>query len=44
MEMMLTSGLDISPIITHRFKADDYQKAFEIMESGECGKIILDWE
>lgn len=43
MEMMLTSGLDISPVITHRFKADDYQKAFEIMEKGECGKIILDW-
>jgi threonine 3-dehydrogenase len=44
MEMMLTSGLDISSIITHRFKADDFQKAFDIMETGECGKIILDWE
>jgi threonine 3-dehydrogenase len=44
MEMMLTTGLDISPVITHRFNADDYQKAFEIMEEGNCGKIILDWE
>lgn len=44
MEMMLTSGLDISPIITHRFKADDFQKGFDIMEEGNCGKIILDWE
>jgi len=44
MEMMLTSGLDITSIITHRFKADDYQQAFEIMEAGDCGKIILDWE
>lgn len=44
MEMMLTSGLDVSPVITHRFKADDYQKAFEIMESGDCGKIILEWD
>jgi threonine 3-dehydrogenase len=44
MEMMLTSGLDISPVITHRFSADEYQKAFEIMEEGNCGKIILDWE
>lgn len=44
MEMMLTSGLDISPVITHRFHADDYQKAFTIMEEGNCGKIILDWE
>lgn len=43
MEMMLISGLDISPIITHRFPADDFQKAFDIMEAGECGKIILDW-
>jgi threonine 3-dehydrogenase len=44
MEMMLTSGLDISEIITHRFKADDFQKGFDIMEAGDCGKIILDWE
>ena len=44
MEMMLTSGLDISPIITHRMKADDFQNAFDIMEEGNCGKIILDWE
>lgn len=44
MEMMLTRGLDITPVITHRMKADDFQKAFEIMEEGNCGKIILDWE
>ena len=44
MEMMLTTGLDISPVITHRFPADDFQKAFNIMEEGNCGKIILNWE
>ncbi|MDD4107638.1 MAG: L-threonine 3-dehydrogenase [Prolixibacteraceae bacterium] len=44
MEMMLTSGLDITPIITHRFPAEEYQQAFSIMEKGNCGKIILDWE
>lgn len=44
MEMMLSSGLDVSQVITHRMAADDYQKAFEIMEEGNCGKIILDWE
>lgn len=44
MEMMLTTGLDISPVITHRFDADDFQKAFDIMEEGNCGKIILNWE
>ena len=44
MEMMLLRGLDISPIITHRMKADEFQQAFDIMEEGNCGKIILDWE
>ncbi|WP_421918803.1 L-threonine 3-dehydrogenase [Marinifilum sp.] len=44
MEQMLMSGLDLAPMITHRFKADEFQKAFEIMEKGDCGKIILDWE
>ncbi len=44
MEMMLTTKLDITPIITHRFHADDFQKAFDIMEEGNCGKIILSWE
>ncbi len=44
MEMMLITGLDVSPVITHRMKADDFQKAFDIMEEGNCGKIILDWE
>jgi threonine 3-dehydrogenase len=44
MEMMLSHGLDISPVITHRFPADDFLKAFQIMEEGNCGKIILNWE
>jgi threonine 3-dehydrogenase len=43
-EMMLTSGLDITPIITHRFHATEYNKAFEIMEEGNCGKIIMEWD
>ncbi|MDD4143995.1 MAG: L-threonine 3-dehydrogenase [Prolixibacteraceae bacterium] len=44
MEMMLTSGLNISPVITHRLPADESDKAFSIMEEGNCGKIIMDWE
>ena len=44
MEQMLIAGLDLSPIITHHFKVDDFQKGFDIMESGNCGKVILDWE
>ncbi len=44
MEQMLTQGLDISPIITHRMKVEEFQKGFDIMEAGNCGKVILDWE
>lgn len=40
---MLQSGLNINPIITHHFQIDEYQKAFEIMKSGQCGKVILNW-
>ena len=43
MAAMLQSGLDISPIITHRFPVDDYRQAFEVMNSGRSGKVILDW-
>ncbi len=44
MEQMLLSGVDLTPMITHRFSVDDFQKGFDIMESGNSGKIILDWE
>lgn len=40
---MLQSGLDISPVITHHFPVDEYQHAFQIMASGQSGKVILDW-
>lgn len=44
MEQMLLSGLDLSPIITHRFPIDDFQKGFDVMETGQCGKVILSWD
>ena len=44
MASMLQSGLDIQPIITHRFALNDFQEAFELMESGQSGKIILSWD
>lgn len=44
MEQMLISGIDLSPIITHRYGIDDFQKGFDVMEKGECGKVILSWE
>ncbi|MEO0420872.1 MAG: L-threonine 3-dehydrogenase [Pseudomonadota bacterium] len=43
MASMLQSGLDVSPIITHHFPVDDYEEAFALMESGQSGKVILDW-
>ena len=43
MTQMLRSGLDISNVLTHRLPVDDFQQAFEIMEKGQCGKIVLDW-
>jgi threonine 3-dehydrogenase len=44
MTVMLQSGLDISPVITHRFSIDDYEEAFAVMRSGNSGKVILNWE
>lgn len=44
MEQMLISGLDLSPVITHRFSINDFQKGFDVMESGHCGKVILSWD
>jgi len=43
MAAMLQSGLDVKPIITHRFPVSEYHDAFEIMKSGQSGKVILDW-
>ncbi len=44
MEQMLISGIDLAPMITHRFGIDDFQKGFDIMDGGECGKVILNWD
>ncbi|MCL6493441.1 MAG: L-threonine 3-dehydrogenase [Ignavibacterium sp.] len=43
MQAMIQSGLDVTPVITHKFKIDDYKEGFEIMRSGNSGKVILDW-
>ena len=43
MSAMLQSGLDIAPVLTHRFHYSEFQQAFDIMQSGQSGKIILDW-
>ena len=43
MTVMIQSGLDIQPIITHRFHYTEYEKAFEAMRSGQSEKVILNW-
>jgi threonine 3-dehydrogenase len=43
MVAMLQSGLDVAPVVTHRFPAAQYAEAFEAMRSGQSGKVILDW-
>ncbi len=43
MTVMLESGLDISPVITHHFQYADYEDGFAVMQSGQSGKVILDW-
>ena len=43
MSVMLESGLDIRPVITHRFHFAEFEKGFEAMLSGQSGKVILDW-
>jgi threonine 3-dehydrogenase len=41
--VMLQSGLDISPVITHRFHYSEFQQGFDAMLSGDSGKVILNW-
>jgi len=44
MASLIQSGLDLTPIITHRYSIDDFQQGFDIMRSGQSGKVILSWE
>lgn len=43
MSAIISSGLDFSPVLTHRFPIDQFIDGFEIMKSGNCGKVVLDW-
>jgi threonine 3-dehydrogenase len=43
MTVMLESGLDIKPVITHRFQYTEFEQGFAVMKSGQSGKVILDW-
>lgn len=43
MTVMLQSGLDVTPVITHHLHFSEYEKGFEVMRSGQSGKVILDW-
>jgi threonine 3-dehydrogenase len=43
MTVMLQGGLDITPVITHRFHFEEFRKGFEVMETGQSAKVILNW-
>ena len=43
MSVFVQTGLDISPVITHRYPYRDYKEAFAVGHSGKCGKVVLDW-
>jgi threonine 3-dehydrogenase len=43
MTVLLESGLDLGPVITHRFSHRDFEEGFQVMRAGDCGKVILDW-
>jgi len=43
MTVMIQGGLDITPVITHRFHYTEFQEAFEVMRSGQSGKVVMDW-
>jgi len=43
MSVFTQTGLDISPVITHRFPYDQFEEAFAVAHSGKCGKVVLDW-
>ena len=43
MASLLSSGLDLRPVITHHFPLRDFEHAFQTMGSGQSGKVILDW-
>jgi threonine 3-dehydrogenase len=44
MSNLLDAGVDISPVITHRYSYEDFEQGFEAIRSGNCGKVILDFE
>ena len=44
MTVMIQSGLDITPAITHRLPYTEYEAGFAAMVTGDCGKVVLDWQ
>jgi threonine 3-dehydrogenase len=43
MASLLQGGMNVSPVLTHRFRAEQFHDGFEVMRAGSCGKVILDW-
>ena len=44
MSVLLETGVDISPVITHRYSYKDFEQGFQAIKEGNCGKVVLDFE
>ena len=44
MTVRVQGGLDISPVMTHRLPCADFQEGFDVINHGDCGKVVLSWE
>ena len=44
MTVLVQGGLDISPVITHQLSYADFESGFDVMNKGQCGKVVLSWE
>ena len=43
MTVMIQGGLNINPVITHRFHYTDFEQGFQVMQTGQSGKVVLSW-
>ncbi len=43
MSSLLQAGMNVAPVLTHRFRPEEFQDAFEVMSAGRCGKVVFDW-
>ena len=43
MDQLINTGLDLNKIITHKFPISNFNEAFDVISTGQCGKIVMEW-